>query len=51
MGYIKEPNGVTLVVDKKQLTTEIEQRIREFIEKSKQKNKEFIERITKNKND
>ena len=51
MGYIKEPNGVTLVVDKKQLTTEIEQRIREFIEKSKQKNKDFIERITKNKND
>ena len=51
MGYIKEPNGVTLVVDKKQLTTEIEQRIREFIEKSKQKNKDFIERITKKKND
>jgi hypothetical protein len=50
MGYIKEPNGVTLVVDKKQLTTEIEQRIREFIEKSKQKNKDFIERITKKKN-
>jgi len=51
MGYIKEPNGVTLVVDKKQLTTEIEQRIREFIEKSKKKNKDFIERITKKKND
>jgi len=51
MGYIKEPNGVTLVVDKKQLTTEIEQKIREFIEKSKQKNKDFIERITKKKND
>ena len=50
MGYIKEPNGVTLVVDKKQLTTEVEQRIREFIEKSKQKNKDFIERITKKKN-
>ena len=50
MGYIKEPNGVKLVVDKKQLTTEIEQRIREFIEKSKQKNKDFIERITKKKN-
>jgi len=50
MGYIKEPNGVTLVVDKKQLTTEIEQRIREFIEKSKQKNRDFIEKITKKKN-
>ena len=45
MGYIKEPNGVTLVVDKKKLTTEIEQRIRKFIEDSKRRNKNFIEEI------
>jgi len=49
MGYIKEPNGVTLVVDKKKLTTEIEQRIREFIEESKRRNKEFIKKITNKK--
>ncbi len=37
MGYIKEPNGVTLVVDKQPLTSEVESRIRKFIEKSKEK--------------
>ena len=50
MGYIKEPNGVTLVVDKIKLTTEIEERIKEFILKSKKKNKKIIEKLTsKNK--
>jgi len=50
MGYIKEPNGVTLVVDKLKLTTEIEERIKEFISKSKEKNKKIIEKLTsKNK--
>ncbi len=50
MGYIKEPNGVTLVVDKIKLTTEIEERIKEFISKSKKKNKKIIEKLnSKNK--
>lgn len=47
MGYIKEPNGVTLVVDKKDLTKEVEQRIKDFIKKSKEKNREFIKKIKK----
>ena len=47
MGYIKEPNGVTLVVDKLKLTTEIEERIKEFISKSKEKNKQLIKNLTK----
>ncbi len=49
MGYIKEPEGVTLVVEKKLLTTETERMIKEYIEKSKQKNKDFIERMKKKK--
>ncbi len=49
MGYIKEPNGVTLVVDKLKLTTEIEERIKEFISKSKEKNKQLIKKLTKQK--
>jgi len=46
MGYIKEPNGVTLVVDKLKLTKEIEDRIKEFISESKEKNKKLIEKLT-----
>lgn len=49
MGYIKEPYGITLVVDKKKLTSEIENRIRKFIEISKAKNIDFLEKI-KHKN-
>ena len=49
MGYIKEPNGITLVVDKIKLTTEIEERIKEFISKSKEKNKEIIKKLSKEK--
>ena len=49
MGYIKEPNGVTLVVDKLKLTTEIEERIKDFISKSKEKNKHLIQKLTKQK--
>lgn len=46
MGYIKEPNGVTLVVDKQVMTLEIEERIKAFIKKSKLKNKKFIEKLS-----
>jgi hypothetical protein len=49
MGYIKEPNGVTLVVDKLKLTLEIEERIMEFISKSKEKNKQLIKKLTQQK--
>ena len=35
MGHIKETNGVTLVVDKKILTSDMVKRIKEFIKKSK----------------
>jgi len=49
MGYIKEPNGITLVVDKKKLTTEIENRIKKFIKASKRTNKKFIDSIKYNK--
>ena len=49
MGYVKEPNGITLIVDKQKLTSEKEQRIREFIKKSKEKNKALIERFSRKK--
>lgn len=45
MVHIKEPNGVTLVVEKKVLTEEAEQIIKDFIKKSKTKNKKFIESL------
>ena len=45
MGHIKEPNGVTLVVEKQDLTSEIEERIKNFIKKSKDKNKKFLEKL------
>lgn len=47
MGYIKEPNGVTLVVEKKDLSTEVEQQIKAFIKKSKEKNKKFLDKLKK----
>ena len=50
MGYIKEPNGITLVVDKKKLTSEIENRIKKFIEISKTKNIKFLEKLKHMKN-
>ncbi len=46
MGYIKEPKGVTLVVEKQTLTSEVEDRIKKFIDKSKEKNKELLKKIT-----
>lgn len=49
MGYIKEPNGVTLVVDKQTLTSEVEERIKKFIEKSKKKNKELLKKLAPKK--
>ncbi|MGB0879464.1 MAG: hypothetical protein ACPGTO_02750 [Polaribacter sp.] len=45
MGHIKEPNGVTLLVEKQDLTTEIEERIKNFIKKSKEENKEFLDKL------
>lgn len=45
MGHITEPNGVTLVVEKKVLTEEVEQKIKDFIRKSKAKNKKFLESL------
>ena len=45
MGHIKEPNGVTLVVEKQDLSSEVEQKIKDFIKKSKTKNKKFIESL------
>ncbi len=45
MGYIKEPNGVTLVVEKKNLSAEVEEKIKAFIKKSKEKNKKFLESL------
>ncbi len=35
MGHIKEPNGVTLVVEKQDLSPEVERKIKDFIKKSK----------------
>ncbi len=46
MGYIKEPKGVTFVVEKQTLTSEVEDRIKKFIDKSKEKNKELLKKIT-----
>lgn len=46
MGYIKEPDGVTLVVDKKELSLEMEQRIKDFIKKSKEKNEKLLKKLT-----
>ena len=43
MGHIKEPNGITLLVEKQNLTSEIEEKIKNFIKKSKEKNKRFLE--------
>ena len=45
MGYIKEPNGVTLTVDKLKLTKEVEDRIKNFISESKQKNAQLISKL------
>jgi len=45
MGYIKEPNGVTLTVDKLKLTGEIENRIKNFISISKQKNAQLLSKL------
>ncbi|ANQ48597.1 MULTISPECIES: hypothetical protein [Flammeovirga] len=46
MGYIKEPKGVTLVVEKKPLTSEAEKSIKDFIQKSKKRNKELLEKLS-----
>jgi len=41
MGHIKEPKGIELVVDKKPLDSETENRIRKFIENSKKEIRNF----------
>ncbi len=46
MGYIKEPNGVTCVVDKKPLTKKAENRIKKFIKKSKEENQDFLKTVS-----
>jgi hypothetical protein len=38
-----------LIVDKKPLTKEVEKRIKDFIQKSKEKNKEVIEKLKSSK--
>jgi hypothetical protein len=45
MGHIKEPKGVTLVVDNQDLSSEDNQRIKDFIKKSKVKNRKFLESV------
>tara|TARA_R110002050_G_scaffold300534_2_gene470368 strand:+ start:1401 stop:1553 length:153 start_codon:yes stop_codon:yes gene_type:complete len=45
MGHIKEPNGITLLVEKQNLTSEIEERIKSFIKKSKEKNEKFLNKL------
>ena len=45
MGHIKEPNGITLLVEKQKLTSEIEEKIKNFIKKSKEENKKFLESL------
>ena len=45
MGHIKEPNGITLLVEKQNLTSEIEEKIKNFIKNSKEKNKRFLENL------
>mgnify|MGYP003624296580 CR=1 FL=1 len=45
MGHIKEPNGITLVVEKQKLTSEIEKKIKDFIKKSKSKNQRFLDKF------
>lgn len=37
MGHINESNGVTLIVEKQDLSVEMEQKIKNFIKKSKVK--------------
>ena len=50
MGYIKEPNGVTLTVDKLKLTKEVETRIKNFISESKERNASRIAELQRNEN-
>lgn len=45
MEHIKEPNGVTLVVDKQNLTSDTEKGIKEFIKNSKKKNKKILDKF------
>lgn len=45
MGHIKEPIGVTLVVEKQDLSSEVEQKIKDFIKKSRVNNKKFLDSL------
>jgi len=48
MGHIKEPKGVTLLVEKQSLTSEIKEKIKQFIKDSKKKNEKFLEKLKEN---
>ncbi len=45
MGHINEPNGVTPVVEKPRYKRKMEQEIKDFIKKTKTKNKKFLESL------
>ncbi len=44
MGNTKEQTEIDLTVDKKPLDSEMENRIKNFIEQSKKRNKKFLEK-------
>ncbi|MFN2261743.1 MAG: hypothetical protein ABR595_06730 [Psychroflexus sp.] len=45
MGHIKEPSGIDLIVDNQALDSNMEKRIKDFIQQSKKRNKKFIEKF------
>jgi len=45
MGYVTEPKGITLTVEKQKLTAEAEDRIKGFIAKSKLRNADLISKL------
>ena len=47
MGYVQEPNGVTLTVEKQKLSKETVARIKEYIAESKQRNAKQISELKK----
>ena len=49
MGYISEPKGVTLTVDKLKLTRATKDRIKDFISESKKKNAKLLEKLESDK--
>ncbi|PWJ43876.1 hypothetical protein [Sediminitomix flava] len=45
MGYIKEPDGVTFVVEKRTLSIEEEKLLKDFLKGSKARNKGFLKQF------